>query len=206
MLIFYILALYPNSSKEIIIIIPIVYLINTIHNYSFRNSNVDNGGRALYKVRKIVNDINAKFGCIDGFKMMTKNLTIEGIKVIFEKMLKEHNASIVQKNQGMFHKQEHSILALISRNDSLTNQLLDSLSKDITDLKESLEFSQNEYDDKLKNMGDKVQKLQKEIYLMKEEQHVVQTTKPSWAIETDAKLADLEDRSRQNNLKFEGIK
>ena len=160
MLIFYILALYQNSSKEIIII-PIVYLINTIHNYSFRNSKVVNGGRVLYKVKKIVNDINAKFGCIDGFKMMTKNLTREGVKVIFEKMLREHKPSIVQKNQEMFHKQEHSILALISRNDSLTNQLLDSLSKDITDLKESLEFSQNEYDDKLKNMGDKVQNYKK---------------------------------------------
>ena len=40
---------------------------------------------------------------------------------------------------------------------------------------------------------------------MKEELHVIQTTKPSWAIETDAKLIDLEDPS-QNNLRFEGIK
>ena len=40
---------------------------------------------------------------------------------------------------------------------------------------------------------------------MKEELHV-QTTKPSWAIETDVKLVDLEDRSRRNNLRFEGIK
>ena len=58
----------------------------------------------------------------------------------------------------MFHKQEQSILALISGNNSLTNQRLDNLSKDINDLKESLEFSQNECDDKFKNMGDKIQK------------------------------------------------
>ena len=44
------------------------------------------------------------------------------------------------------------------------NQRLDSLSKDINDLKESLEFSQNEHDIKLKNMGDKVKKLEEEIY------------------------------------------
>ena len=49
-------------------------------------------------------------------------------------------------------------------------------------------------------MGDKIQKLEEKINLMKEELHVIQTTKPSWAIETDAKLIDLEDRSRQNNL------
>ena len=44
--------------------------------------------------------------------MRTENLTMEDIKVTFKKMLKEHEASIVQKNQEMFHKQEQSILAL----------------------------------------------------------------------------------------------
>ena len=131
--------------------------------------------------------------------MTTKNLTMENIKVIFEKMLKKHESSIVQKNQEMFQKQEHSILALTSGNNSLTNQRLYNLSKDINDLKESLEFSQNEYDDKFKNMGDKIQKLEEKINLMKEELHVIQTTKPSWAIKTDAKLMDLEHRSRRNN-------
>ena len=81
---------------------------------------------------------------------------MEDIKVIFEKMLKEHEASIVQKNQEMLHKQEQSILTLICGNKSLTNQRLDNLSKDINDLKESLEFSQNEYDNKFKNLGDKI--------------------------------------------------
>ena len=55
-------------------------------------------------------------------------------------------------------------------------------------------------------MGDKIQKLGEKINLMKEELHVTQTTKPSWVIETEAKLTDLEDRSRQNNLRFEEIK
>ena len=149
---------------------------------------------------------NTQFGCIDRFKMTTKNLTMENIKVIFEKMLKEHETSIVQENLEMFHKQVQTILALISGNNSLTNQLLDNLSKNINDLKESLELSQNEYDDKFKNVGDKIRKLQEEINLMKEELHFIQTTKPSWAIETDAKLIDLNDRSRRNSLRFEGIK
>ena len=71
-----------------------------------RNSNVVNGVRALYKVKRIVNDINTQIGCVDSFEMTTKNLTMEDIKVTFEKMLKEQEASIVQKNQEMFHKQE----------------------------------------------------------------------------------------------------
>ena len=160
----------------------------------------------LYKVKRIANDINTQIGCIDSFEMTTKNLTMEDIKVIFEKIQKEHEVSIVQKNQEMFHKQEQSILALISENNSLMNQRLDKLSKDINDLKESLEFSQNEYDDKFKNMDEKIQKLEEKINLMKEELHVFQTTKPSWAIKTDAKLIDLGDRSRRNKLRFEGIK
>ena len=55
-------------------------------------------------------------------------------------------------------------------------------------------------------MGDKVQKLEEVINQMKEELHAILTTKPSWEIETDAKLVDLEDRSRRNNLKFKGLK
>ena len=122
-----------------------------------------------------MNDTNTQFGYIDGFEMTTKILTMEDIKIIFEKMLREHEASVVQ---------------LIYGNNSLTNQRLDSLSKDINDLKESLEFSQNEYDDKFKNISEKVQKLEEEINLMKEELHVIQTTKLSWVMETDVKLVD----------------
>ena len=82
----------------------------------FRNLNVVNGGRVLHKVKRMVNERNTQIGCIDSFEMMTKNLRMEDIKVISEKMLKENEASIVQKNQEMVHKQEHSILALISGN------------------------------------------------------------------------------------------
>ena len=42
---------------------------------------------------------------------------------------------------------------------------------------------------------DKVQKLEKEN-LMEEGLNIIQTTKPSWAIEADAILVDLKDRSR----------
>ena len=49
----------------------------------------------MCKVKKIVNGINIQTGCIDGFEMATKNLTIEEIADIFEKTLKEREASIV---------------------------------------------------------------------------------------------------------------
>ena len=63
-------------------------------------------------------------------------------------MLKEYEASIVQKNEEMFHKQKQPILTLVSGSNSLTKQRVDSLSKDIHNLKESLEFSQREHYDK----------------------------------------------------------
>ena len=69
--------------------------------------------------KKYVNSLNLSYtqiGCIDGFEMTTKNLTMEDIKVIFEKILKAHEASTVQKNQDIFHKQGQSIIVLISGN------------------------------------------------------------------------------------------
>ena len=72
------------------------------------------------------------------------------------------------------------------------NQRVDNLSKYISDLKESLEFSQNEYDDKLKSMDNKAQKLEEEISLMKQELHIIQATNLSRAIETGMKLVDLQ--------------
>ena len=68
-----------------------------------------------------MNDTSTQIDCIDSFEMTKKNLMMEDIKLTFEKMLKEHQASIAQKNQEMFQKQEQSILRVISVNNSLTN-------------------------------------------------------------------------------------
>ena len=51
--------------------------------------------------------------------------------------LKEHEASIVPKNQEMCHQ---SILALIFGNNALTSQCLDSLSNDTNDFREFMVF------------------------------------------------------------------
>ena len=82
-------------------------------------------------MNKEVNGIKTQVGCTDSFEIATKTITMEDIKVIFKKMLNEHEPLIVQKNLEMFHNQEQSILALISGNNLLTNQRLHSLSKDI---------------------------------------------------------------------------
>ena len=63
----------------------------------------------MYNIKRILNFINTQIGCRDNFEVTTKTLTMEDIKVICEKVLKEHKMSITQKNQEMFHKQEQFI-------------------------------------------------------------------------------------------------
>ena len=168
-----------------------------LRRYGHRQSTLTYIEIQTYTIKKIVNDINTQNGCRDGFEMKTRYLKMEDIKVIFKKMLKEHELSIVQNDQEMFHKQEQSTPALISGNSSLTNRRLDSLSKETNDQKESLEFSKNEYDNKFKNLGNRKNK-SNEGRRSPEIKTIMG--------ETDAKLVDSEHHSRQNNLRFEGIK
>ena len=94
--------------------------------------------------------------------MTTKNLMMDDIKVIFKKMLQENEASIFQRKPPNVSQAG----TIYSGNNSLTNQRLNSLNKDINDLNESMEFFQSAYNDKLKNLGGKVQKPEEEINLI----------------------------------------
>ena len=48
--------------------------------------------------------------------------------------------------------------------------------------------------------------MEKNLFRLKKDIEVIQTTKPSWAIEIENKLVDLEERSRRNNLRINGMK
>ena len=67
------------------------------------------------------------------------NITIDDIKKIFQDMFKQHEEAITKKQEEMFRSHENSLMQLISGNTTLTNQSLDNLSKEISDLKERLE-------------------------------------------------------------------
>ena len=90
--------------------------------------------------------------------------------------------------------------------ETLTNHRLDNLSKEIADLKESLEFTQEETEGKFSKLNEKITSMERNLFSLKKDIEVIQTTKPSWAIEIKNKLVDLEDRSRRNNLRINGIK
>ena len=97
-------------------------------------------------------------------------------------------------------------MQLISGNTTITNQRLDNLSKEIADLKKSLEFTQEEAKGKLSTLNEKIFTMEKNLFSLKKDIDIIQTTKPSSTIDIENKVVDLEDRSRRNNLRINGIK
>ena len=69
--------------------------------------------------------------------------------------------AITKKQEEMFRTHENSIMQLISGSTTLTNQRLDSLSKEIADLKESLEFNQEETEGKFNKLNEKITTMEK---------------------------------------------
>ena len=94
----------------------------------------------------------------------------------------------------------------ISGNTILTNQRLDHLSKEIADLNESLKFTHQETEEKFVKLNEKVSTVGRNLFSLKKDIEVIETTKPSQAIEIENKLVDLEDLSRRNNLRINQIK
>ena len=117
-------------------------------------------------------------------------------------MFRQHQEAITKKQEEMFRSHENSIMQLISGNTTLTNKRLDNLSKEIADLKESLEFTREETEGKFKMLNEKISTMEKNLFSLKKDIDIIQTTKPSWGINIENKLVDLEDRSRRNNLRI----
>ena len=67
-------------------------------------------------------------------------------------------------------------MQLISGNTTLTNQRLDNLSKDIADLKESLEFTQEETEGKFNTLIEKISTIEKKLFSLKKDIGIIQTT------------------------------
>lgn len=72
---------------------------------------------------------------------------MEQIKNLFEQMLKSRE----DKYRSLTEKclQEENLIKLISGNTTLTNQRSNNLSKKVNDLKESLQITQNDIEDRI---------------------------------------------------------
>ena len=112
----------------------------------------------------------------------------------------------------MFIKHEKLVLDLISEHQVLLKQRLDQLCYSLTSVKtveepkESATFTQKNIYQRFSNINDKVQSLENKLTSTKEEVDAVQTAKPTWALDLQRKLVDLEDKSRGHNLRRLGIK
>ena len=74
----------------------------------------------------------------------------------------------------MFRKQEENLIELISGDTTLTNQLLHTLSKEVTDLKESLKFTQKKVEDKITDFMERMNVVKKEINSVREDANPIQ--------------------------------
>ena len=115
-------------------------------------------------------------------------ITLEAIKELLQELFTE-----------MFKKHEATMASIISANHKIVNDRLDVLSREIEDVKSSLEFTQNDMDDKVKIIEINAQKNKKEL---KE----IRDIEPGYVQEIRKKVVDLEDRSRRQNLRVDGIK
>ena len=89
------------------------------------------------------------------------------------------------------------IKELIDTNVKNTNERLDQLSSDINDLKESLEFTEQDIDNKLIKGENELKDLKTDVKAIEND-----LLNPD---EVSDKLVELEDRSRRNNLRIDGI-
>ena len=117
--------------------------------------------------------------------MGSTNVTIEDIKKIFQDIFQQHQEAITKKQEEIFRSHENSIMQLISGNATLTNEKLDNLSKEIADLKESLEFTREETEEKFSELNGRITSIERNLFSLKKGIEVIQTTKPSGTIEIE---------------------
>ena len=110
----------------------------------------------------------------------------------------------------IFQEQTTSILKIISSNHAIENEKIDKLTeeirinnkefqKEIDDIKHSLEFLQEEINATFLARDKKIEKLHEGVKNIKIDQNNTELQK------LQKKITDLEDRTRRNNLRIDGI-
>ena len=97
-----------------------------------------------------------------------------------------------------FKEHETKMSEIISNNLQNTNDRLDKISKEMTELTKSLEFTQNQLEGEINNTTENIKHLETSIKGIKDD-----FLDPN---DASSKLIKLEDRSWQNNLHIDGIK
>ena len=99
-----------------------------------------------------------------------------------------------------FEKQQKNLLNLISGNFGITMTEIKKVQSAINELKASLEHTETVLEVKVAKAEKKVEKLQEQINELWDYQ-----VDPERSEFTERKIVELEDRSRRNNLRIDGI-
>ena len=118
---------------------------------------------------------------------MADTFTEENMKTLIKEIFQEE-----------FKKQAENITNLISGNFKLTMQEIHGLENEVNDLRKSLEFTQNNLEEKVDIVEKRMEKLESDIQEIYEYQ-----IDPKYVQD---KLTELEDRSRRINIRIDGIK
>ena len=86
---------------------------------------------------------------------------------------------------------------IIKENIKNTNARLDKISEDVTDLKQSLEFTQDKIKEEMIKVKSDIKNLERNVKVIEDD-----LLDPDYV---SSKLIELEDRSRRNNLRVDGI-
>ena len=123
------------------------------------------------------------------FKMAEVTISEDRLKTLMKEIFKEE-----------FEKQQKNLLNLISGNFDITMTEIKKVQSDINELKTSLEHTETVLEEKVAKAEKKVEKLQEQINELWDYQ-----VDPERLELTERKVVDLEDRSRRNNLRIDGI-
>ena len=123
------------------------------------------------------------------FKMAEVTISEDRLKTLMKEIFKEE-----------FEKQQKNLLNLISGNFDITMTEIKKVQSDINELKTSLEHTETVLEEKVAKAEKKVEKLQEQINELWDYQVDLERLEL-----TERKVVDLEDRSRRNNLRIDGI-
>ena len=115
------------------------------------------------------------------------------IKGIIKEELEDHEKKMKQE----YEEHEKKINDIIKSHSETTNKRLEEISKEVRDITESVEFTEGRLDEEIATVKDDISKMKSDVRLIERD-----LLDPN---DVSEKLIELEDRSRRNNLRFDGL-
>ena len=115
------------------------------------------------------------------------------IRGIIKEGLEDHEKKMKQE----YEEHEKKINDIIKSHLETTNKRLEEISKEVRDITESVEFTEGRLDEEIATIKDDISKMRSDVRLIERD-----LLDPN---DVSEKLIELEDRSRRNNLRFDGL-